>query len=182
MWETRREIDGLDGTHVFNKNSFQFCWRCLRPWRRETHEDFFSCTLAPAQMLQGAWVGGFGIVGMGYRETLAVSDRSTNTTDTTQPTGAADAFDHHDKKATALVALRNRALELQRRLRALPPSTPAPSRLLPIVAAAIGGAPPPSPVEADLAIEALETVQVRFEAVLWHEAFLPHSSILHTNT
>jgi hypothetical protein len=103
-----------------------------------------------------------GLVWAIWRRLLCPTGQSSiQPTNTTQTTGAADAFDHHDKKATALVALRNRALELQRRLRALPPSTPAPSVLLPIAAAAIGGAPPPSPVEADLAIEALETVQVR---------------------
>lgn len=56
--DTKQEIDGLTGPILENKlktNSFQFCWRCLRPWRRETHKDFFSCTLTPAQTLQGAW-------------------------------------------------------------------------------------------------------------------------------
>jgi hypothetical protein len=119
-------------------HSFQFCWRCLRPWRRDTHDDFFSCTLPPAARLQGA----------------------------------ADAFDHHDKKATALVALRNRALALQRRLRARPPSTPSPSVLSLSLSLSLSLAPPPavgvgvaagvgSLVETDLALEALEAVQVK---------------------
>lgn len=83
-----------------------------------------------------------------------------HTTYTYISTGAADAFDHHDKKATGLVALRNRALTLQRLLRTLPPSAPSPS-VLPPVGSAIASAA--SMVETDLAIEALDVVQARLK-------------------
>jgi hypothetical protein len=41
-------------TAFMTRSGFEFCWKCAREWQRDTHPDFYSCTLPTDKMAHGS--------------------------------------------------------------------------------------------------------------------------------